>query len=84
MRETIERRTCDCCGKVAEHDPSSFGGRPYPGWQTVLKSEPPFTREELDACSTECAIKLLTEGPPLTAPPPCFPSQGHPTTTTTH
>lgn len=70
MRETIERRICDCCGKVAEHDPSSFGGMPYPGWQTVLKSEPPFSREELDACSTECAIKLLTEGPPLTVPSP--------------
>ena len=63
MRETIERRTCDQCGAVAEHDPHTFGGMPFREWQSIGIPESPFSSSYYDACSSACAIEILTNGP---------------------
>lgn len=63
MRQTIERRTCDVCGKSEDHNPDTFVAKPFRGWQLVEWADGPFTTYYYDACSTDCAVSLLKNGP---------------------
>lgn len=66
------------CGKSEDHNPDTFGARPFRGWQVVEWCNGPFTAYYYDACSTECAVALLKTGPtPRIKMEQAFPRTGH-------
>jgi hypothetical protein len=66
MRNQIERRKCDCCGKVVEQSEAVFGRNPFDGWLLVQCTDgntltPRWDNKPLDFCNVKCCIEFLTK-----------------------
>ena len=64
MQETVDRRTCDRCGKVKEQAGPMIGGSPFHGWLHVERTNgslaPHRPERLLDFCCDECCIVFLS------------------------
>lgn len=60
MRESIERRKCDCCGKTKEAAPTS-NHTAFSGWIEVVKPTRAGVPMRLDFCSAACLIEDTQE-----------------------
>ena len=65
MKKTINERVCDGCGKAVQQSEVMFGGSPFGGWLSVLRTDgsthfPKAINGPWDFCSKACCIKFLS------------------------